>query len=130
MSTAMKLIIAIILVGIGIVVVVRGFERKMIYFPAKFPEGYWDTAQFPGHIEDCTFRTADGVRLHGWFVQALPAQAVRREQIRTLVFCHGNAGNITYWTPYLAVLIRLGVNVLIFDYRGYGKSEGTPDEQG
>jgi fermentation-respiration switch protein FrsA (DUF1100 family) len=126
----MKLISATLLIGLFVIFGLRRLEKKMIYFPSKFPEGYWDTSQFPGQIEDCTFRTADGVTLHGWFVHALLVPKVRSEQIRTLLFFHGNGGNITYWTPYLAYLIRLGVNVLIFDYRGYGKSEGTPDEQG
>lgn len=126
-----KALVLIILIGIVVFVIgLRRLERHMIYFPIKFPEGYWDTSQFSGHIEDCTFQTEDGVRLHGWFARALSEQNIEAEPLRTLLFCHGNAGNITHRTANIAYLVQLGINVFIFDYRGYGKSEGKPDEQG
>ena len=68
-------------------------------------------------------RTEDGVLLHGWY---LPAQNPRG----TLLFCHGNAGNISHRLASLEIFHRLGLAVLIFDYRGYGQSEGRPSEQG
>jgi hypothetical protein len=48
----------------------------------------------------------------------------------TLLYCHGNAGNISHRVPTIAELSRLGLNILIFDYRGYGRSEGAPSEKG
>lgn len=77
---------------------------------------------------DVTFATADGVRLHGWF---LPAQAPESQNANgatacTVLFLHGNAQNIgahlasVYWLP------ARGINVFLFDYRGYGRSEGVP----
>ena len=120
--------IVLLLVVIVAIVGIRFAEQKMIYFPMVFPDGYWDTSNFPGRLEDCTFQTEDGVTLHGWFAYASSSGNTPR---RTLLFLHGNAGNITHRLTNIAYLIRGGgLNVCIFDYRGYGKSEGSPDEQG
>lgn len=73
--------------------------------------------------EEVWLQTADGVALHGWY---LPAPAARG----TLLFFHGNAGNISHRLDSLHIFHRLGLNVLIFDYRGYGQSEGRPSEEG
>ena len=73
--------------------------------------------------ETVSLVTADGVKLHGWFV---PAQQARR----TVLFFHGNAGNISHRLENLAIFHQLGLNTLIIDYRGYGLSEGRPSETG
>lgn len=67
--------------------------------------------------------TADGERLHGWLVPAEPARA-------TLLFLHGNAGNVSHRLESLRQFHELGLSVLIFDYRGYGNSTGSPSEAG
>jgi fermentation-respiration switch protein FrsA (DUF1100 family) len=73
--------------------------------------------------EDITFRMADALRLHGWYVPGS-----RRE---TILWCHGNAGNISDRLDLLKLLHdKIGVNIFIFDYRGYGKSQGRPTEDG
>jgi fermentation-respiration switch protein FrsA (DUF1100 family) len=68
-------------------------------------------------------RAPDGPRLRGWWVPAETARA-------TVLFLHGNAGNISHRVDSLRILHQLGLNTFIFDYRGYGRSEGTPSEQG
>lgn len=73
--------------------------------------------------EDVWLTSDDGVRLHAWY---LPADAARA----TLLFLHGNAGNISHRLESLRLFNRLGLSVLILDYRGYGRSEGTPGEEG
>ncbi len=74
--------------------------------------------------EDAWFAAEDGVRLHGWFVPAPDATL-------TLLFFHGNAGNISHWLETVGLLRRrLGVPFFLFDYRGYGRSEGRPSEEG
>lgn len=73
--------------------------------------------------ETVHLQTEDGVVLHGWHV---PAASPRG----TLLFFHGNAGNISHRLDSLAIFHRLGLDVFIFDYRGYGQSEGSPDEEG
>jgi len=73
--------------------------------------------------EDVTFRMADALKLHGWFVPGS-----RRE---TILWCHGNAGNIGDRLDLLKLFHdRLDVNIFIFDYRGYGRSQGRPTEDG
>ncbi len=124
---ARMILLLLIVLAIIMFVGLRSFERKMIFCPMTFPEGYWETSQFPGQLEDCSFSAADGVRLHGWFAHA---HHPRSASVPTLIFFHGNAGNITHRLTNIAYLIRLGMNVFIFDYRGYGKSEGSPNEQG
>jgi len=73
--------------------------------------------------EDLRLQTTDGLRLHGWY---LPHPGAKR----VLLFFHGNAGNISHRGDSVAIFHRLGLNVLLFDYRGYGRSEGSPDEAG
>lgn len=68
-------------------------------------------------------RAADGVRLHGWYVPADVARA-------TVLYFHGNAGNISQRLDSIRLFHDLGLSVLIFDYRGYGQSEGRPSETG
>ena len=74
--------------------------------------------------EDVWIRAPDGVRLHGWVIG--PAGAPRS----TLVFFHGNAGNISTHAPAVLWLVERGHRAVLFDYRGYGRSEGTPDIPG
>ena len=98
------------------------FADRLVYFPSRAHDG--GTPALLGlDYEDVALRAADGVRLHAWFVRVAGAR-------RTLLFLHGNAGNISHRLDKLAVLADLGVDVLLLDYRGYGLSDGTPDEPG
>lgn len=74
--------------------------------------------------EDVRLTTSDGIRLHGWY---LPA---KQSDVITLLFFHGNAGNISHRLDSLDLFRQLGVAVLIIDYRGYGQSKGDPSEEG
>ena len=74
-------------------------------------------------FEPLSIATADGETLDAWFI---PAEEPRG----TLLFFHGNAGNISHRLDSIALFHRLGLNVLIFDYRGYGRSTGSPSESG
>jgi len=88
-------------------------EREWIATPGKIGLGY----------EEVSFRAADGVKLSGWYVKAIRERAV-------VLFCHGNAGNISHELGPIGVFTDLGLTFFLFDYRGYGKSEGTPSERG
>jgi uncharacterized protein len=81
----------------------------------------------PEHIglpyQDIRFAAEDAVALHGWFVPAANARA-------TLLFFHGNAGNISHRLDSLRIFHDLGLSTFIFDYRGYGQSDGRPSEAG
>jgi len=98
-------------------------ERRIIYHPHKYPEGNWNSSSSSVSREDVHFTASDGVRLHGWYIPSAGAKA-------TLLWFHGNAGNITHRLGNIEMLKPLNLNIFIFDYRGYGKSEGEPDEKG
>jgi hypothetical protein len=102
------------------------FERRFIYFPSREPLAGW---QPPGAAsEECAFRAADGTRLHGWWH---PGQGAGDPSPRpVLLWCHGNAGNITHREHNLRLVAARGLAALLFDYRGYGRSEGRPSEHG
>ena len=104
-------------------VLLVGFEKKIIFHPAKFPEGYWNPVSLGLKVQDISFQSVDGVNLHGWFVPTPSARA-------TLLWFHGNAGNLSHRLDNIQRLLPLNLNIFIFDYRGYGKSEGEPDEKG
>ena len=96
-------------------------QPAMTFYP------YRQLSQTPGDwglaYEDVFLTTPDGIRLHGWY---LPREGSQR----ALLFMHGNGGNISHRGDSLAIFHRLGFNVFIFDYRGYGRSEGVPGERG
>ena len=96
-------------------------QPAMIFFPDR--QLHATPADWGLEYEDVSFAAEDGVQLHGWY---LP----RRGATRVLLFFHGNAGNISHRADSIAIFHRLGLNVFIFDYRGYGRSEGRPDERG
>ena len=99
----------------------RWFERRNLYFPSRNVEGNPGLLGL-GYV-DLRLTAADGARLHAWFVPLKPRSPV-------VLFCHGNAGNISHRLDKLLILRRAGAAVLLFDYRGYGRSSGKPDEQG
>jgi uncharacterized protein len=104
------------------VVMLMFLEESMIFFPSRYPQGNWEAAGL--NWEDAEFQAADGTKLHGWYVPCEKPTA-------TVLFLHGNAGNLT---DRAAILERLhevvGASVLILDYRGYGRSAGKPSEKG
>lgn len=113
--------LAVVLALCGILL--GGCENSLIYHPVKYPNGLWDTSKMPLPIEDVWFEAKDGVKLHGWYVP-------REKAVATLLFFQGNAGNITHRLENIFFLHHLDINVFIFGYRGFGRSEGDPDEQG
>jgi hypothetical protein len=96
-------------------------ESRFLYHPERGHDAVPDALGLA--YEDVAVRTRDGLTLHGWF---LPHRAPRA----TLLFFHGNAGNISHRLPKARILHALGLNVFLLDYRGYGRSEGRPNERG
>ncbi|MFP4482661.1 MAG: alpha/beta hydrolase [Thermovirgaceae bacterium] len=74
--------------------------------------------------EEINFRAADGVWLNGWYIPS------PKEDSMAVLFFHGNAGNISYRLESARIFHRIGMDVFLFDYRGYGKSQGKPSEDG
>jgi len=118
-----QILIAAIAVVIFWSILSMFFEEKFIFFPDKYPSGRYEAASRVPHLVDCWIATEDGLKLHGWY-------ASNDSAIATLVMAHGNAGNLSHRVEVIYSLQKAGFNVLIFDYRGYGRSEGTPDEEG
>ncbi len=118
--------IIIILIGVYVVLLLFLFlsQTRLIYYP-DYPSRVITLT--PGSInlnyEPISFETRDSVTLFGWFVPESHARG-------TVIIFHGNAGNISHRLELLRFFHRLGLNAFIFDYRGYGQSEGRPSEHG
>ncbi|UCE82640.1 MAG: alpha/beta hydrolase [Deltaproteobacteria bacterium] len=97
------------------------FVESQVFFPDK--SIVQTPADFGLGFDDIWFDSSDGVRLHGWLVSASPPS-------RLLLFCHGNAGNISHRLDNVRLLQQRGISVFIFDYRGYGRSNGRISEKG
>ena len=104
----------------ALLLAVRILGPKLVFFPEPYPGGDWTP---PLGARDVYFTAADGVKLHGWYSAVPDAET-------TLIVFHGNAGNIAGRKDLFDALGGLGMNVLLFDYRGFGRSEGAPDEEG
>lgn len=100
---------------------IRNFEHKNIYFPSAIIE--FTPADKGLSFEEIFYRTSDGKKINAWFI---PAEEARG----TILFCHGNGGNIGHRIDFFEIFNKLKLNVFIFDYRGYGKSPGRPGEEG
>ena len=93
-------------------------DERLALMPSKFPAGDWRPAEFAA--EDCWFESLDGLRLHGWYFP-------HEQPLATILYIHGNAGNLTHRATIARELQKhLASSVLVFDYRGYGRSEGVP----
>lgn len=102
-------------------------ENRCIYFPDYPTRKITRDPRELGLIyEDVFFTTADGIRLNGWWVPS----AAEPEKAATVLIFHGNAGNIADRLELIQIFHDLGLNVLIIDYRGYGRSRGRPSEAG
>ncbi len=101
--------------------VCAALEHMFLYFPDS--EIVMTPATMRLEYEEVFFTAEDGTRLHGWY---LPGETDKP----VVLFCHGNAGNISHRVDNLRLLRELGLTVLIFDYRGYGQSEGKASEEG
>lgn len=100
----------------------RSLDELLLFFPSKHPDGNWRPQDLD--FEDVWFTAEDQTRIHGWYCPCKDARAV-------LLYAHGNAGNLSHRSRLLTRLqSQLGVAVLIFDYRGYGRSSGIPTTEG
>ena len=97
-------------------------DELLLFFPSKFPEGNWAPDNL--RYQDVWFSAADKTRLHGWYCPCDHPRAI-------ILIVHGNAGHIAFRTPWLKYLqSQARVATFMFDYRGYGRSEGVPTVEG
>lgn len=102
-------------------------QDRFVWFPSRAIVAAPD--QFGMPYEDVHMTASDGVSLHGWLVPP-PAREAQGDARRAVLFCHGNAGNVSNCIGVAQAFHKLGYTVLLFDYRGYGLSEGAPSEIG
>lgn len=112
----------ILFLALGVTLIyLRYIERRSLFYPQREIE--FSPKEVGIDFEDVFFATRDNIKLNGWFI---PAQDSRY----TVLFCHGNAGNISHRFEKINFFRQSGCAVFIFDYRGYGRSQGSPDEKG
>jgi len=112
--------ILLILIAAGIVFY-PFIENSIIFHPDRQLDD--NPSNWELFYKDIQFLTPDGQRLHGWFFPL-------SEKSPVLIFCHGNAGNISHRIENVKLLVKKGISVFLFSYRGYGKSSGRPSEKG
>jgi len=119
------LAIWIVIIIAGVYIIFAGFlfifQSHYIYYPVRALSA--DPGSIGLDFESVSFETKDRVKLSGWFIPGENARGV-------ILFCHGNAGNISHRLESIQIFHRLGLDIFIFDYRGYGRSEGKPTEPG
>ena len=108
--------------AVGGVPLTRRLLNSLLFFPSR------EIAQTPGHaglpFRDLAIETSDGELLHGWWIEA------PRPSAGHVLLCHGNGGSVGDRVLHLRLLRDAGLDVLVFDYRGYGRSSGKADEAG
>jgi len=107
----------------AVLVLVFLFQSHLVFFPGTGREAVLTPLSYGMQFESLQIRTADGETLDAWWVPAEDARGI-------VLFFHGNAGNISHRLDYLLMFHRLRYSTLIVDYRGYGRSTGTPSEAG
>ncbi len=124
----MRMIAVLIAAAIGFYVllgVMLFLMQERMVFLARLPGRQLEATPRDAGFDyvDVTTKTADGISLHGWYVYADNPRG-------TVLFLHGNAGNISHRLDSIAIFHELGLDTFIIDYRGYGQSEGKPGEEG
>jgi len=114
-------LIIILIIGGLLSAYIKYYEKKAIYFPSPFIEV--KPKDIGLEYQDIYFLTSDGVKLNAWFIEA-------ENPVATILFLHGNAGNISQRIELIELLVKESFNFFIFDWRGYGKSQGFPSEKG
>ncbi|MGB0992120.1 MAG: alpha/beta hydrolase [Akkermansiaceae bacterium] len=99
--------------------------NRLFYFPTK--DQPFTPEKYGYKYEDVSFKSADGTKLHGWF---LPSTKGTSKAKGTVVFSHGNAGSVAHHLGFVTWLLPEGYNVLLYDYRAFGKSEGAITRKG
>ncbi len=124
MNSIWKLLLFGACIYLGLIAFVYYIQSSLIYYPNMPGRNLVATPENIGlKYQNVQLVTADGINLHGWFIPSSSAKG-------TVVFFHGNAGNISHRLESIDVFNELDLNVFIIDYRGYGQSEGKLTEKG
>ena len=124
MASIWKLLLFGAVIYVAIMALVYYQQSSLIFYPNTPGRNLVATPENIGlGYEDVEFSTQDGIKLHGWYIANEAARG-------TLLFFHGNAGNISHRLESISIFHELGLSVFIIDYRGYGQSEGKVTERG
>lgn len=127
MSRGLALLKSAVRITLGVLIGATLFlvfsEKRLIYYPAAEIDVTPKALGLP--FEDVTIEVEPGVTIHGWFIKAATEPSVA-----TVLFSHGNAGNIADRLDRVLRLREIGADFLLYDYRGFGRSSGSPDEEG
>ncbi len=118
-----RFLLSLVAVYLLVVALMWAFQERLLYLPHTGREHVATPAERGLAWEEVTLTTEDDLALDAWWIPAPEARG-------GLLFFHGNAGNISHRLESIAQFQRLGLSVLIIDYRGYGRSEGRPSEAG
>lgn len=121
-QSATKPVVVTAMAFLAIEVARRAIRRAQLFNPRREPETSWDPAAYGvarSQVEELWLETDDGEMLHSWYCRA-------ENPVASAVFCHGNSGNLTTSAAMIPHLLSAGLNVLTFDYRGFGRSSGIP----
>lgn len=119
---AATMITVLITLAISFILKATGFFDQQFFRPST--RSYGAQAELELEPETVNFASADGTRLHGWFLHP------EDEPLGTVICFHGSDRNITHTIRNVYWLTQRGFNVFVFDYRGYGRSEGSPNRKG
>ena len=145
-SMLLSFVVILFIAYWGLGTILYLMQPTFLYCPMR--EVSYTPEELDLDFEDVVFQTDDGLRLNGWYIPA-PLEARRQKSLRgsvqsesslltgpgsnsqfTVLFCHGNGGNIMHRLDSINFFSELGLSCFIFDYRGYGKSEGKTTEEG
>src|SRR5512146_1618962 len=115
------IIISIVVGYLGVGLFLYFMQPRMVYWPTNTAAERPEEQKLS--FEEVWFKNADGTELNAWYLPCPDAKL-------TILFCHGNGGNVSYYVDRAIMYHSLSANCMLFDYSGYGKSKGTPSEQG
>ncbi|MCM8787354.1 MAG: alpha/beta hydrolase [Candidatus Omnitrophica bacterium] len=114
-------VVGFLLILVSFVIYLKWFEKTKVFYPTKIVA--ITPKIFNIEYQEIFYQTKDNTKLYGWFCK-------KDTFLPTILYCHGNGGNISDRVGVIKLFFDAGFNVFIFDWRGYGLSEGTPSEKG
>jgi len=120
-SMALTIISMMFVAYLGLGLILYFMQPSFLYSPVR--DLPYTPAELGLDFEEVFFRAGDRVQLHGWYIPAPNSEF-------TVLFCHTNGGNMMYQLDSINIFYNLGLSCFIFDYRGYGISQGRPSEHG
>lgn len=124
----LKQLLRILFIILVFFLLILFFQDKLIFFPTAWQEGFeLPTKLFNCSIQPISLKTLDGIELNAIYAQP---NKIGSHTPKVVLFCHGNAGNLIHRLERIDKICEMGFTILAFDYRGFGKSKGSPSVAG